>query len=145
MKTLKRSQMKGFEGSSLQELIDDYNRKMEWIGIQGAKHSDPVIDIQTLRGFVIYEEVVKIPECKRDQLDLAGLRACCGDCKQFVPTRYGAGNCCYCRGELRKGDECCMKFFDAWDHGDCWLSEGKEDEYREVINEPGLASICCSA
>lgn len=144
MKTLKRTQMKSFEGATLKELEENFNQVMEWVASY-QKHSEPVVDLPNLRGFVTFEETVRIPEGMRDKLDLAGMRALCGDCKNFEPTKYGAGACKFCRGDLRKGDECCERFFKKWDAGECWLAEGKEEEYLEAVNELRLTSIRCSA
>ena len=144
MKTFKRTQMRSFEGSTIRELEENFNRTMEWVATW-HKHSEPVVDIQTLRGYVIYEEMVRIPEDMRDRCDLAGLRVCCEDCKHFEHIKYGGGTCQFCKGNLRKGDECCQKFFKAWESGNSWFVEGKEEEYSAVIDEPGLTSIRCGA
>ena len=145
MKTLKKTQMKSFEGSTIKELEENFNATMQWVA-KWDKHAEPVIDIQALRGYVIYEEVVKIPEDMRDRCDLAGLRVCCGECKHFEAiNKYGVGECKFCKGQLRKGDECCERFFKQWELGNSYFIEGKEEEYSEIINESRLTSIRCGA
>lgn len=144
MKTLKKTQMRTFEGSTIKELEDNFNSTMEWVA-GFAKYSEPVVDITTLRGYVIFEEVVKIPEGMRDRCDLAGVRVCCESCVNFEPIKYGAGECKFCKGNIRKGDECCERFFKMWESGKGWFVEGKEEEYSEVIDEFGLKSLRCSA
>ena len=140
MKTVHRKQMETFEGATLKELEIDFNRKMEWVSRYSEKYAEPVIDIQNLRGYVIYEETQKIAEGYRDQLELHGVRVTCGECKEFCPSKYSNGVCQYCRGNLRKNDEACDKFFKAWENGDCWMI-GEEEKYGEILDELRCTSI----
>lgn len=140
MKTVKRTQMKGFEGGTLAEFVNDFNRKMEWVAKFASIEEERDIDLANLRGYVIYTEVVQIPENYRDRLDLANLRVSCGQCKHFNPTRYSWGECPYCKGDLRKADECCERFFNHWEEGDCWLTNG-EEEYEYAIKQIDLDAV----
>ena len=136
MKTIKRTQMRGFEGKTLQELVDDFNRGMEWVSRTSASMSEPVVDIEHLRAFVIYEQVDSVPESIRDVLDLAGLSATCGICKQFRSIGGKFGRCQFCKGgDLRQADEACERFFRAWEHGECWIVPGEEGDYVQAVDE----------
>lgn len=145
MKTLKRTQMQSFEGQSMKELEAEFNRTMEWVSRSADKYSEPVVDINTLRGYVIFTEVVRIPENIRDQLELAGERVTCGQCSKFEPERYGNGSCPFCRGTLRKNDEACDRLFEAWAAGDCWLAGREEEKLNERIQESGHPVLRCGA
>lgn len=136
MKTIRRTQMLSFEGDTLLDFETKFNAAMERVGKMSGTHKEPVVDISTLRGYVIYEEVVKIPEGFKDKLDLANLRVTCGQCKHFQNTEYSWGKCEYCRGDLRMADEACEKFFKRWEQGDCWLIDGEEEQYDKTLNEP---------
>ena len=134
MKTIRRTQMLSFEGENLPEFEKRFNAAMEKVGKIGS-YKEPVVDISTLRGYVIYEEVIKVPEGIKDKLDLANMRVCCGQCKHFTSTEYSWGKCPFCRGDLRANDEPCDKFFRAWESGSCWLIKGEEEQYEEAINK----------
>lgn len=140
MKTIKRTQMNSFEGATLKEFTDNFNKSMEWVSRFSGEYKEPVVDIANLRGYVIYTEVARIPENYRDMLDLACLRVSCGQCKHFNSTKYNWGECPYCRGELRKDDECCDTFFKHWEDDDCWLTEG-EEEYKDAIERIDLTAV----
>lgn len=145
MKTLKRTQMQTFEGETLKDLEREFNRTMEWVARSSDKYEEPVVDIQALRGYVIFTEIVRVPESIRDQLELSGERVTCGQCSKFVPERYGNGTCEFCRGLLRKNDEACGKLFEAWAAGDCWLAGREGEELNERINKLGRPVIRCGA
>lgn len=144
MKTIKKTQMQSFEGETLQDLERNFNRTMEWVARSASSYKDPVVDIQALRGYVIFEEVARIPESIRDQLELAGERVTCGECKQFQHEKYSNGTCEFCRGLLRKNDEACDRLFKAWADGDCWIL-GREEELNGIIDKPGHPVIRCGA
>ena len=145
MKTLKRTQMQTCEGETLKDLEREFNRTMEWVARSSDKYEEPVVDIQALRGYVIFTEIVRVPESIRDQLELSGERVTCGQCSKFVPERYGNGTCEFCRGLLRKNDEACGKLFEAWAAGDCWLAGREGEELNERINKLGRPVIRCGA
>lgn len=145
MRTLKRTQMQSFEGETLGELEQNFNRTMEWVSNSASGYKEPVVDIATLRGYVIYEEVVRVPENIRDQLDLAGERVTCGNCTKFTAERYNNGTCPYCRGVLRANDEACNKLFEAWAAGDCWLAGREEERLNELIEKSGYPLLRCGA
>ena len=135
MKTIRRTQMESFEGSTLSELKSRFNSVLDWVCRTSTSHEHPVIDLQTLSGYILYETVDRIPEGYRDQLDLHNKTVKCGQCEKFEPTRYNSGICAYCKGELRKADEVCDRFFDEWENGNCWLREGEEEMYGKIIDE----------
>lgn len=135
MKVVKRTHMESFEGRTLKEFTDDFNRKMEMVAQASGYYSKLETDLSTLRGYVIYEDTARIPEGLRDRLELEGLRVTCGQCKFFNPTRYNWGGCKFCQGELRKADEACERFFREWERGDCWLREGEHKLYVDAIHE----------
>lgn len=145
MKTLKRTQMQSFEGQTMKDLEREFNQKMEWVSRAASNYQDPVVDIQTLRGYVIFTETVRIPENLRDELELAGERISCGQCVKFQPERYSNGTCQFCRGLLRKNDEACDKLFEAWAAGDCWLAGREEEKLHERINKSGHPILRCGA
>lgn len=140
MKTIRRTQMKSFEGKTLDEFTDNFNRGMEWVARFSGEYDKPVVDIATLRAYVIFTEIARIPENYRDRLDLANMRVSCGQCKHFESTKYNWGVCPYCVGELRKNDECCDSFFKSWEDGECWLTEG-EETYGEAIDKIDLMAV----
>ena len=135
MKVVKRTHMESFEGRTLKEFSDDFNRKMEMVAQSSGSYSKLETDLSTLRGYVIYEQTAKIPENLRDRLDLEGLRVFCGQCKYFNASRYNWGECKHTQGELRKNDEACERFFYEWEHGQCWLKDGEERIYVDAINK----------
>ena len=137
--------MQSFEGETLKELEQNFNRTMEWVGQTAASYQEPVVDIASLRGYVIFTETVKVPENIRDQLDLSGERVTCGQCVKFQPEKYGCGTCEFVRGNLRKGDEACMKLFKAWAEGDCWLAGREEERLNDRIQQSGRPLIRCGA
>lgn len=143
MKTLKRTQMQIFEGETMKDLEQNFNRTMEWVSKTAEKYEQPVVDIAALRGYVIYTEYVRVPESIRDQLDLAGERVTCGQCSKFQPEKYGNGSCELCRGTLRRNDECCDKLFEAWAAGDCWLAGREEEKLNERIEKSGHPVLRC--
>ena len=145
MKTLKRTQMQSFEGETLKDLEREFNRTMEWVSKAADNYKEPVVDIATLRGYVIFEEVVRVPENIRDQLDLAGERVFCGQCTKFEHERYNNGTCPYCKGLLRTGDEACNNLFKAWAAGDCWIAGREGERLNELIKESGHPVIRCGA
>lgn len=145
MKTFKRTQMQSFEGETLKDLEQNFNRIMEWVGKTGASYQEPVVDIATLRGYVIYTEVARVPENIRDQLELAGEKVTCGQCAKFQPEKYGTGTCQFCRGGLRENDEACMNLFKAWAAGDCWLAGREEERLNDRIQQSGCPIIRCGA
>lgn len=132
MKTIRRTQMEAFEGMTLQGFKEDFNRKMDALAMAGKKTDKPQIDIVNLRGSVLYEEEWKEPESLRDHFDLANLRVTCGQCEKFRPTKYSWGECEYCRGDLRKADEPCERFWKEWERGNCFLSEEERENYGEI-------------
>ena len=137
MKTIKRTQMECFEGETLQEFRTLFNARMAWLASTGRKHSDPVIDLSALRGYVVYEEVDRTPECVKDELILADAVPTCSHCKLYdSKTR----SCKYCKGGLRDSDECCDTFFKALNNGDSWLNEGGE-KLLEKLQERRTASV----
>ena len=141
MRNIKRTQMESFEGKTLAEFEEKFNESMQWVARFSASYDKPVVDLATLRGYVIYEETARIPEGYRDQLELEGLRVKCEQCKHFQPGRLGWGSCKYCQGDLRKADEACDRFFKEWENGECWLIEGEKGVYGKVVNECRLESI----
>ena len=141
MKTIRRTQMEGFDAPSITELAFKFNSVMEWVAKNSSSHKEPVVDMQALRGYVIYEIVDRVPEGYRDQLELNGMKVTCGECEKFKPTKFSYGACDYCRGDLRKADDACDRFFKEWEAGDCWLKEG-EGAYGEAIHEFRCQSIC---
>ena len=145
MKTLKRTQMQTFEGETLKELEANFNRTMEWISKTAGSYQEPVVDVANLRGYVIYTETARIPENIRDQLELAGERVTCGQCRKFQRERYSDGTCEFCRGLLRKNDEACAKLFEAWAAGDCWLAGREEERLNDRIEKSGHTVIRCGA
>lgn len=145
MRTLKRTQMQSFEGTTLKELEQNFNRTMEWISKAADNYQEPVVDIQTLRGYVIFTETARIPENIRDQLELAGETVTCGQCKKFERERYNNGTCPFCRGLLRTSDEACDKLIEAWAAGDCWLAGREGDKLNELIEKSGHPILRCGA
>lgn len=135
MKTVRRTQMEVFEGVDLDELKRDFNSKMDRLARYGAKTQAPQIDLPNLRGCVLYEEEWKEPQTLRDFFDFYGERVTCGQCSEFCPTRYSWGECQYCRGDLRKADDPCERFWKMWENGDCLLDEKERKNYREIENE----------
>lgn len=145
MKTLKRTQMQSFQGDTLKDLEREFNRTMEWVSKAADNYKEPVVDIATLRGYVIFEELVRVPENIRDQLDLAGERVTCGQCRKFERERYNNGTCEFCRGLLRTSDEACDKLFKAWQEGDCWLAGREGERLNDLIDKSGHPVLRCSA
>lgn len=145
MRVLKRTQMQSFEGETLGEFEQNFNRTMAWVSNTAQGYKDPIVDIASLRGYVIYEEVVRVPENIRDQLDLAGERVTCGNCTKFVRERYNNGTCPFCRGILRTNDEACDKLFKAWSEGDCWLAGREEERLNELIEKSGHPVLRCGS
>lgn len=145
MKTFKRTQMQSFEGRTMKELEESFNRTMGWVAKTADNYQEPVVDIANLRGYVIFTEVARIPESIRDQLDLAGERVTCGDCLRFRPEKYGNGSCEFCRGTLRRNDEACEKLFEAWAAGECWLSGKEEERLNDRIQKSGYTVLRCGA
>ena len=142
MKDIKRTQMKSFEGTTLDEFTDNFNRGMEWVARWSAQYKDPVIDITTLRGYVIYEERVRLPENYRDRLDLENIRLTCGNCKNFEHIKFSWGACPYCKGDLRANDEVCDRFYDEWEkNNDCWLTGGDVERYEQIVKVTNLESV----
>lgn len=142
LKTLHHLQMRGFEGKDIKEFAENFNRSMEWVLDFSQKFDEPVVDLQNLRGYVIFRNTEKVAENYRDQLDLYNLRVTCGQCDKFRRTKYSWGECDYCNGELRMADECCDRFFTEWQNGECWLKKGEEKKYEEAINEFRSKSLC---
>lgn len=140
MKTIKRTQMKCFEGSTMTEFTDNFNYSMEWVGRFSNNYKDPVVDLANLRGYVIYEEVARIPEGYRDCLDIHNLRVNCGQCTHFCSSGKGWGTCKNCKSDIRKNDEACDMFFKAWESGECWLI-GEEEKYEKAIHELRLEGV----
>ena len=145
MKTLKRTQMQSFEGETLKDLEREFNRTMEWVARSADNYQEPVVDIQALRGYVIFTEIARIPESIRDQLELAGERVTCGQCVKFQPEKYSNGTCEFCRGLLRRNDEACGKLFEAWAAGDCWLAGREEERLNDRIEKSGHPVLRCGA
>ena len=139
MKTIKRTHMETIEAETLKEFSERFNSAMDWVSRKTDK-KEYVIDLAHREGYIVYEETIRIPEGYRDQLELHNMKVCCGQCEHFKTTKYSWGECPHCRGDLRKSDECCSKFFKAWEDGDCWLKEG-EEEYVKIIDELGCASL----
>ena len=142
MKNIKRTQMKSFEGDTLAEFTDNFNKGMEWVGRFSASYQDPVVDIATLRAYVIYEERVRLPENYRDRLELENITLTCGECKHFQHIKYHWGSCPFCKGDLRSNDEACDRLFDEWErNGDCWISEGDVDRYEQIVKTTNLDKV----
>lgn len=133
MKTIRKTQMESFEADCLQEFTAKFNASMAWVGRVADKYNDPVINLEMLRGFVVFTTVEKIPEGIRDILDLENERVSCSQCMHYEQTYKNNGECrkgC-CRGALRANDEACGRFFKAWENGDCWLNEREGYDYVE--------------
>lgn len=143
MKTLKRTQMQAFEGRTMKELEENFNRTMGWVSRAADNYQEPVVDIANLRGYVIFTEIARIPETIRDQLELAGETVTCGQCTKFQPGQYSNGACEFCRGTLRRNDEACDKLFKAWAGGDCWLAGKEEERLNERIHKSGYPVLRC--
>lgn len=151
MKIIRRNRMIPLEGRTIREFSEDYDAKMEWIAGHTAKHEEPVISLDKLTGYVICEEIERIPEGFKDQLELMGQTVSCGQCKHFSATRYSRGTCPYVRpGKgvpfdcCREADEACDRFFKAWEAGEGWFKEGEEEKYAETIEQfrcPGLRNV----
>lgn len=142
MKNIKRTQMKSFEGDTLAEFTDNFNKGMEWVGRFSSEYKEPVIDIATLRGYVIYTETARLPENYRDRLELENITLTCGECKHFNHIKYHWGSCPYCKGDLRSNDEACDRLFDEWErNGDCWINEGDIDRYEQIVKTTNLDSV----
>ena len=141
MKTIRRTQMESFEGSTLTELKSRFNSVLDYVCRVSTSHEHPIVDLQTLSGYILYETVDRIPEGYKDQLELHNQMVRCAECKKFEPSKYGAGYCPFVKGELRKADEACDRFFSAWEDGDCWLLEGG-DRYGKIINEFRCSVLC---
>ena len=142
MKNIKRTQMKSFEGATLAEFTDNFNRGMEWVARWSAEYKDPVVDIAALRGYVIYEERVRLPENYKDRLELEGVRLTCGECKHFEHIKYAWGCCPYCKGDLRKSDDVCDRFYEAWEKdGDLWITEGDTERLEQIVKTTDLESV----
>lgn len=142
MKNIKRTQMKSFEGQTLAEFTDNFNKGMEWVARWSAEYKDPVVDIATLRAYVIYEERVRLPENYKDRLELENVRLTCGECKHFQHIKYHWGCCPYCKGDLRSNDEACDRLFIEWEqNGDCWIKEGDVERYEQIVKTTSLDSV----
>ena len=141
MKTIRRTQMQAFEASNLSEFADRFNSVLDWVGRTAVSYKEPVVDMNALRGYVMYETVERLAEGYRDALELNNQSVTCGQCKHFTPIRYSYGACPYCKGDLRKADEACEKMFKAWENGDCWLNEGEEEQYGKALDELRCTSI----
>ena len=142
MKNIKRTQMKGLEGKTLSEFVDDFNRKMEWVGRFADKEEERGIDLANLRGYVIYSESARIPENYRDRLELEHIRLTCGECKHFQHIKYSWGECPYCKGDLRSNDECCDRFYDEWEkNGECWITGGDLERYEQIVKTTDLDKV----
>lgn len=142
MKNIKRTQMRSFEGDTLTEFTDNFNKGMEWVSRFSAEYKEPVIDIATLRGYVIYTETARLPENYRDRLELENITLTCGECKHFQHIKYHWGSCPYCKGDLRSNDEACDRLFDEWErNGDCWINEGDIDRYEQIVKTTNLESV----
>lgn len=127
MKYTRKTQMAYFEAQDLPTFAFKFNDTMDWLAAKGYKHQEPVIKLDLLQGYVIYESVEKTPEGLRDLLFLQGKTICCNQCVQ-----YNHGDCPFCRGKLRDTDEVCDKFYRFWEKGECWLRNGGE-EYEEAV------------
>lgn len=134
MKTVKRIHMEGFSGQTVEEFADGFNSIMNLVA-KGERLIEYKTDLATLRGFATLEETIRIPETYKDRFDLVGVRINCWQCKHFTPSKYNCGTCAHCRGELRRNDEVCDRFFHEWESGNCWLADGEEEKYVHVINE----------
>ena len=142
MKNIKRTQMKGFEGTALDEFVEDFNRKMEWVSRFADKQEERQIDLANLRGFVIYTESARLPENYKDRLELENIRLTCGECKHFKHIKYHWGECPYCKGDLRSNDEACDRLFDEWErNGNCWINEGDVERYESIVKTTSLDSV----
>ena len=146
MKTMRRTQMLGFEGASLSDFVDDFNSKMEWVARTAGHYEKPIVELDKLRGYVIYEEMVEIPEGYKDQLRLHHECITCGQCKNFRMMPNGYGDCPHVRfGKGVKGlvkfDPACDKLYSAWEDGDCWLNPGEEEKYAKILDEYRCANL----
>lgn len=142
MKNVKRSQMEIFEGSTLKELKESFNRQMEWVSRFADKEEERAIDLANLRGYVIYTESVRLPENYKDRLELENIKVTCGQCKHFNHIKYSWGECPYCKGDLRSNDEACARLFDEWErNGDCWITEGDIERMESIVKTTSLESV----
>lgn len=141
MRRIKRTQMVSFEGSDLAKFTDDFNRKMEWVERWVGAPEKYEVDLNKLRGYVIYIENVSIPEGIRDELELNGQRVQCEMCKNFVPGYRGSGTCKYSKGDLRAHDEACDKLFLMWEHGECWVEDSLKEFYETLIKTVDLKKV----
>lgn len=133
MKTIRKTQMESFEAETLKDFTARFNTAMAWVGRVAEKYNEPVVNLEMLRGFVIYTVIERIPEGIQDILDLENERLSCAQCRHFERTYRNNGLCkkgC-CRGELRAADEPCGRFFKSWENGECWLREGEGYDYIE--------------
>lgn len=135
--------MEVFEGMTLEGFKEDFNRKMDMLAMSDKKVGAPDIDISALRGCVLYEETWRQPESLRDHFDLANMRVTCGQCKEFRSTKYSWGECNYCRGDLRKADEPCERFWKEWERGNCFLEEKERETYYEVEDKFRRTRLRC--
>lgn len=142
MRNVKRSQMEIFEGSTLKELKENFNKSMEWVSRFADKEEERKIDLTNLRGYVIYTESVRLPENYRDRLELEHIRLTCGNCKYFEHIKYNWGACPFCKGDLRSNDECCDRFYDEWEHnGECWAVEGDTERLERIVKTTDLEKV----
>lgn len=140
MKTIRKTQMESFEAETLSDFTAKFNAAMAWVCRVAEKYNEPVVNLEMLRGFVVYQIIECIPEGIQDILDLEHERICCSQCDYYEQTYKNNGHCrkgC-CRGDLRAADEACGRFFKAWENGDCWLKEEEgyddiEDKFRKTV------------
>ena len=142
MRNIRRTQMKGFEGSTLSEFVEDFNSKMEWVSRFAEKEEERGIDLANLRGYVIYTEAARIPENYKDRLDLENVRLTCGQCKHFNRIKYSWGECPHCKGDIRVNDEACDRLFEEWErNGDCWINEGDLERYEQIVKTTDIGKV----
>ena len=142
MKTIHTTQMESFEASSLSELKEQFNSTMRWVSRTANSCEKPVVDLQSLRGYVIYETIERVPDCFKDELNIRGIKVCCPECKYYNPIDFKSGDCPYVvRGKLLSSDECCDRFFRAWESEVDWFKEGEKDKYGKAIKECGCKSL----
>jgi len=139
MRTIRRSQMEVFEGETLEDFKESFNKVMLWLSNTGYKHTEPEIDLVHLRGIVLYETVLWMPEDLKDEYELKGVVFHCPDCEKYCPLTLKRGSCQYVKGELKDTDECCKRFWERMGTQNSWLV-GREEDLLEKDHEFGCPS-----
>lgn len=103
----KKSQMIYIEAASGADLMRQYNSEMDQLAKKMATVTDKIIDATKLTAVILYEVTERVPECLRDEYELAGIFPVCSECPHFDGDGHGNGHCYRADGRLRHDDEIC--------------------------------------